>query len=118
MTALLAPKPEAAAVLAKSLLRAAKALGMTQEEAGRMIGRDRSALARGIDPRSKAGELALLFVRVYRALHVLVGGAGPDMRHWFATPNRHLNGTPRELVQSVQGLARVVEYLDAIRGKL
>ncbi len=115
--ALAVTPPDRAAVLAKSVQRAAKALGLSQEELGRALGRDRSALTRGIDPDSKPGELALLFIRGYRALFVLVGGEGPDMKHWFATPNRHLNGRPRELVQSVQGLVRVVEYLDAIRGK-
>lgn len=118
MTALLAARPEAAAVLAKSVLRAGRALGLTQEEVGRVIGRERSALARGIDPQSKAGELALLLVRGYRSLFVLVGGEGAEMKHWFCTRNRHLNGIPRELVQGVQGLIRVVEYLDAIRGKI
>jgi hypothetical protein len=34
------------------------------------------------------------------------------------TNNRHTGGVPAEQVRSVQGLARVVEYLDAIRGKV
>jgi len=34
------------------------------------------------------------------------------------TANRHVGGVPAELVRSIQGLNRVVEYLDAIRGRL
>ena len=49
---------------------------------------------------------------------ILIGGEPAQMRHWWHTPNRHLDGAPIELVRSVQGLLRVVEYLDAMRGKL
>lgn len=109
--------PDSRAVLARALLEAGKAMGLRQDEIGRAIGRDRSSIARGVDPDSKAGELALLLVRCYRSLYVLVGGARADMSHWMRTANRHTGGIPAEQVQSVQGLATVVEYLDAMRGK-
>jgi hypothetical protein len=38
------------------------------------------------------------------------------MRHWMHTPNRDIGGVPAEQLRSVQGLAGVVEYLDAMRG--
>jgi len=107
------------AVLAKALVSAGRDLGLTQAEVGAVIGRDRTALSRAaIDPESKSGELALLLIRAYRALFVLVGGDPAQMRHWWHTPNHHLAGAPVELVRNVQGLLRVVEYLDAMRGKL
>jgi len=34
------------------------------------------------------------------------------------TPNKHLSGIPKELLKNIQGLVHVVEYLDAIRGKV
>jgi hypothetical protein len=111
--------PESHAVLAKALVTAGRDLGLTQAEIGAVIGRDRTALSRAaIDPSSKSGELALLLIRAYRALYVLVGGEPAQMRHWWRTPNRHLDGAPVDLIRSVQGLLRVVEYLDAMRGKL
>ena len=111
--------PDAQAVLAKALVTAGRDLGLTQAEIGAVIGRDRTALSRAaIDPSSKSGELALLLIRAYRALFVLVGEDPAQMRHWWHTPNRHLDGAPAELTRSVQGLLRVVEYLDAMRGKL
>lgn len=105
-------------VLAKALLNAGRELGMSQADLGRIIGKDRTSIARGIAPDSKAGELALLFIRVYRALHVLIGGNPDDLKHWMHTENRHTGGVPSDQAQSVQGLTRVLEYLDAMRGKV
>ncbi len=108
-----------ASVLAEALANAGRQLGMSQAELGAVIGRDRTAISRGrIDPASKAGELALLLIRCYRALYVLVGGNPGQMRHWMQTENLHTGGVPAEQVKSVQGLTRVLEYLDAMRGKL
>ena len=78
---------EAPTVLAKAAMNAARGLGLTQSELGEVIGRDRSSLRRGLDPASKAGELALLLIRGYRSLFVLVGGEAADMRHWMQTEN-------------------------------
>lgn len=107
-----------AAILTKALLNAGKVMGLNQVELGEVVGRDRTSLRRGLDPASKSGELALLLVRVYRGLHVLVGGDPGDIRHWMSVQNRHTGGVPREQVKSVQGLTRVMEYLDALRGKV
>jgi uncharacterized protein (DUF2384 family) len=105
--------------LSKALARAGKALGLSQAAVGAVVGRDRTALARNaIDPDTKSGELALLLIRVYRSLHILVGGDAAQLRHWMQTPNVHLGGVPAELVRTVPGLVRVVEYLDALRGRV
>lgn len=120
MSSLQARKPDAAAVLSTALLNAGKEMGLSQNELGAVIGRDRTAFSRraGIDPASKAGELALLLIRAYRSLFALVGGDAGQMRHWMHTRNLHTGGVPAEQVRSVTGLSRVVEYLDAIRGKI
>ncbi len=106
-------------ILAEALGNAGRQLGMNQTELGTIIGKDRTAISRGrLDPNSKAGELALLFIRCYRALHVLSGGDPSQMKHWMHTYNHHTGAVPAEQVKSVQGLVTVMEYLDAIRGKL
>jgi hypothetical protein len=111
--------PHPTAVLTQALVRAGKELGLTQADVGAIVGRDRTALSRGaIEPSSKSGELALLLIRVYRALFVLVGGDAAQMRHWMRTHNLHVGGVPADLVRTVPGLMRVVEYLDAIRGRV
>jgi hypothetical protein len=107
------------AVLGRALAKAGKELGLTQADLGAIVGRDRTAISRqSLEPTSKSGELALLVIRAYRALYVLVGGDGRQMKHWMHTSNRHLGGVPAEMLRGVQGLNRVVEYLDAIRGRL
>jgi len=114
-----APQPAQAAVLAEAFANAGRFLGMSQSDLGAVIGKDRTAVSRGrLHPETKAGELALLFIRCYRALYALTGGKGEHMSHWMHTENCHTGGVPAEQVKSVQGLIAVLEYLDAMRGRL
>lgn len=114
-----AAKPGKEEVLAEAFGNAGRYLGMSQADLGAIVGKDRSAISRGrLDPDTKAGELALLFIRCYRALYALTGGNAGQMTHWMHTENRHTGGVPAEQVRTVQGLVTVLEYLDAIRGKL
>lgn len=123
MTAIHASQPDPGAVLCKALRRTQEAFSLSNEELGKVIGKDRTTISRLYDkgylaPDSKEGELAALLIRVYRALYALVGGAGGNMQHWLNTPNTHLHGTPRELLRSVTGLVAVLGYLDAMRGRI
>ncbi len=119
MSAEILQQPSPAETLNKALVNAGRLMGLTQDELGAVIGRDRTVFRRGgIDPQSKAGELGLLLIRAYRSLHVLVGGRPEDIAHWMHTMNDHTGGVPAEQVKSVTGLLRVVEYLDAMRGKV
>ena len=106
-------------VLARAALKAGDALGISQAEVGRIIGRDRSTLRRyGVDPKSPNGEIAALLVRCYRSLYALMGGDTEQMRRWTHGHNHHAGGVPAEQMYSISGLVRVCEYLDAIRGKV
>lgn len=114
-----AHKPNPTAVLTQALLNAGDYLGLTKAELGAAIGKERTFFSRGkVAPESKTGELALMLIRCYRSLYALVGGDRAQMQHWMHTPNNHIGGVPAEQVKSVQGLVRVMEYLDAIRGKI
>ena len=119
MTQATAAQPDKAGVLAEAYVNAGRYLGLSQTDLGEIVGKDRSAISRGrVDPLSKAGELALLFIRCYRALYALTGGNAEQMSHWMRTETRHTGGIPARQVKTVQGLITVLEYLDAIRGKL
>jgi hypothetical protein len=118
MSAIRTPEIDQRAVLSKTLLNAGKAMGLSQADLGKAVGKDRTSIARGLDPEGKSGELALLLIRCYRSLYVLVGGKPEDMKHWMHTPNYHTGGVPAEQVKTVQGLSQVLGYLDAMRGKL
>jgi len=53
---------------------------------------------------------------VARSLDALMGSDTELMQHWLMQPNRHLaQQAPRQLLASVEGLARVAAYLDALR---
>jgi hypothetical protein len=119
----LAAAPEAGAVLTRALLAAAERLGMRNRELAPIIGASEasiSRLSRGrmVDPASKEGELALLFLRLYRSLDALVGGDDAKARLWLRAGNDHLRGVPAERIRGVEGLVDVVRYLDAMRGRL
>jgi len=121
-TAATVPVSSASRILTRAMLRAGRVLGMRQKDLAASLGVSEatvSRLARGrsIDPETKEGELAVLLVRTYRSLDTLVGGDDARARAWMQGPNTHLNGTPAELIRSIHGLIRVVEYLDALRGK-
>ena len=112
------PAPSEADVLAHSTFAAGKLLGLSQASISEIIGRDRSTISRnGIDPDSKAGQLAVLLVRIYRSLSALMGGDEINMRHFMHTPNRGTGGIPAEQLARPEGLVAVCEYLDAIRGR-
>ena len=117
------PRPDPAAVLTRALLRASGALGLSGQVMSRVVGVSAASWSRlvsgerQVDPESKEGELALLFLRMFRSLDALLGGDVAQAREWLRAENHHLSAVPLECIQSVAGLVRVDEYLDAVRGK-
>lgn len=119
-----APQADAGAVLTKATLRAASLLGLTNSAVARIVGVSESHISRmaagdrRFEPGSKPAELAALLVRVYRSLDAMVGNSGTHRRLWMASFNRAFNATPRDAIQKVEGLVRVVRYLDSARAPL
>src|SRR5690606_21759314 len=123
MTALQQPKPAPEAVLAKAVLRAAEQLGLKQAELAAVLGMHRTAISRlkttaSLDPDSKQGELALLLLRLARALFALTGGDQEWIRHFMRTPNKITGGIPATQIETIQGMTTVLQFVDAIRGKV
>ena len=115
--------PDPGSVLCKALLKLKKTLGLNQIELGNAIGLNRVSVGRLVSsgtlaPDSTTGELALLLIRIYRSLYGMEGGDKRAMRYWLRTTNEHLGYPPIELISSVEGINRVVEYLDDINGKV
>ena len=52
------------------------------------------------------------------SLDALVGGDDAKAREWLHAANDHLGGVPADRIRSVEGLVDVVQYLDAMRGRL
>ena len=118
-----APSPDPGPVLAKAALATASRLGIRNKHLGEIIGTSEASVSRlrggrGLDPDRKEGELSLLFLRLYRSLDALVGGDDAKARMWLHAQNDHLRGIPADRIRTVEGLVDVVQYLDAMRGRL
>ena len=123
MTALTADQPTQEQVLAKAVLNASVQLGLKQADLAAVLGVHRTAISRlkqspSLDPKSKQGELALLFVRLGRGLFALTGGDSDWMKHFMRTPNKVTGGVPLEQISRIEGLIRVLQFVDGVRGKI
>lgn len=112
--------PERREVLTKAVLRAAEKLALSNTQLAGVLGVSPSTVSRMREAplnKPKSTELGLLFVRVYRSL---IGVVDSDRAaaQWMNSHNRHLDGIPADLIQSVTGLFRTLEYLDAMRAKV
>jgi len=119
------PRPDSAtsdsAVVAKAAIRAADRLGITNKVLARIIGVSEASVSRmrkgefPLEATQKPFELAVLFIRLYRSLDAVVGGDDAVAKSWLANGNTALSATPLDLIQTVSGLANVIQYLDARR---
>ena len=124
MTARRTASPAHSRTLAKAAIRAAGLLGLTQAELAPILGVSRATVSRMaagehlLAPEQKAWELAALFVRLFRSLDALVGSNEAQARAWLDGENVALGAPPKELLSRAEGLVRVVQYLDAARGRI
>ncbi len=123
MSALAQVNPNPAAVLAKAVMNAADQLGLKQAELAAVLGMHRTAISRlkqnpNLEPTSKQGELALLLIRIARALFALTGGDKDWIKHFMHSPNHVTGGVPAQQITSIQGLIQVLQFVGALRGKI
>jgi hypothetical protein len=108
-------------VVTRAAMRAAARLGVSNKALGRIIGLSEATISRmgsgtyTLSPGDKAFELAVLFIRLFRALDAIAGGDEAVAHAWLRNDNIALGGTPLGLIQSVPGLVHVLGYLDARR---
>lgn len=114
----------AANTLTKAVIRAAGILQIRQASVARILGVSPATVSRLyagnylLSPeRGKEWEFALLFVRLFRSIDAILGH-GDSALKWLAGHNTALNGRPAELIESTEGLVRVLHYLDAHRGRI
>jgi len=109
------------AVATKAVLRAATRLGLSHKALGRIIGVSEATVSRmgsgsyTLAPGEKPFEMAMLFIRLFRALDAVASGDEAVAAAWLRADNRALGGTPLGLIESVSGLVHVLGYLDARR---
>lgn len=115
------PAAQDAAVGTKAVLRAAERLQISNRVLARVIGVSEASVSRMragtyvLTPADKAFELAMLFVRLYRALDAIVDGDDAAAAAWLRAENLALGAAPLAMVHTVSGLVHVLHYLDARR---
>jgi len=119
-----AERPDAVsegAVMTKAVLRAATRLGVSNKALAGIIGLSEASVSRmgsgtyTLSAGDKTFDLAVLFVRLFRALDAVVHGDEAVARAWLRNENAALGGEPLTLIQSLPGLVHAVSYLDARR---
>ncbi len=118
------PNPVEAAesmVLTKAALRAAERLQIPATVLAPIIGQSEATISRMrsgrhfLEPGSKPFEIALLFVRLFRALDAITGGDDKVSAAWLRNLNLTLGEAPLNKMRSLSGLIDVLAYLDARR---
>lgn len=111
-------------VLTKAILNLATFYDLTGKDLCHIIGTSESTVTRlkqgkaFLSPSTKEGEIALLLLRVYRGLNSLIGNNHDKAKLWLNSDNKYFKRKPIEQLKSVAGLVEVVNYIDAMRGKL
>jgi uncharacterized protein (DUF2384 family) len=110
-------------VLTKAVVRAARALDLSQSRVAAALGVSDPTASRmfsekyWLDPGRKEWELGALFVRLFRSLDSIVA-SDEKARAWLAGENRALGARPIDLLVRAEGMVRVLHYLDSARGRI
>ena len=107
-------------VLLKAVRRAGEELGLSDEETTQALNKSSTFFEQAhpqnpMDP--SMGQMIASVLRLHRSLSALVGNDITLMRHWMATVNRHTGGVPRQQLQDPGQLVKMVQYLEAMRGR-
>ena len=111
-----------AQVLTKAVVNTATYLEIPKSRLATILGVSGATVTRlysdayRLSPSKKEWDFAVLLVRLFCLLDSIVGGSAEDARKWLASENKALAGKkPAELIESTQGIVRVVTYLDSCR---
>ena len=109
-------------VLSKAVVNTATYLDLPKSKLAHILGVSPATVTRlyantyQLSPAKKEWDFAVLLVRLFRSLDSIVGGAANDAKKWLASENKAFAGKkPADLIESTEGLVRVVTYLDACR---
>jgi hypothetical protein len=117
------PVPDRRKVLTKAVVRAARALDLSQSRVAATLGVSDPTASRMfadkyfLDPGRKEWELGTLFVRLFRSLDSIVA-SDEKARAWLGGDNRALGARPIDHLARAEGMVRVLHYLDSARGRI
>lgn len=116
--------PDESQVVSKAVVRASEHLGMSNRLLAEVLGLSEASVSRlktgryFLTPGTKAYELALMLVRLFRGLNAIMGGDDDAARSWLRARNTALRGQPIDLIRTIPGLAGTVAYVDSRRARL
>jgi uncharacterized protein (DUF2384 family) len=109
-------------VLTKAVVNTATYLDIPKNKLAHILGVSGATVTRlytdayRLSPDKKEWDFAVLLVRLFRSLDSIVGGSANDARKWLNGENTALAGKkPADLIDTTEGIVRVVTYLDACR---
>ncbi|WP_421361814.1 MbcA/ParS/Xre antitoxin family protein [Agrobacterium rosae] len=111
-------------VVTKAVVSAAERLGLNAARIADILGVSAPTVSRMkrldfiLEPGSKAFELSVLLIRVFRSLDAIVGGDETVARAWLRNHNDALADVPAEKLTTITGLLDVLAYLDARRAPI
>jgi len=107
--------------MAKAVVNTAEYLDIPKNKLASILGLSPSSVTRlytqtyQLAQSKKEWDFAVLFVRLFRSLDSIVGNPD-DAKKWLKSENKAFAGRrPIDLIESTEGLVRVVNYLDASR---
>lgn len=111
-----------AQVLTKAVVNTATHLEIPKNKLAHILGVSGATVTRlytdayHLSPNKKEWDFAVLLVRLFRSLDSIVGGSMDDARKWLRSENSAFAGRkPADLIESTEGIVRVVTYLDSCR---
>lgn len=111
-------------VLTKAICNLSKFYNLSGRDLSKIIGISEATVTRLsqgkklISPDTKEGEMALILLRIYRSLNAMIGNNHEKAKLWLNSQNKYFRNKPIEEIKTVAGLINVLNYLDAMRGKL
>lgn len=111
-------------VLTKAICNLSKFYFLSGKDLSKIIGISEASASRLIQgiklisPHTKEGEIALLLIRIYRSLNAMVGNNHEKAKLWLNSQNKYFCNKPIDEIKTIPGLISVLNYLDAMRGKL
>lgn len=111
-------------VITQATIKAADLLHLKGAALAAILGISASSVSRmrqgdyPLDPMRKEWQIAVLFVRLFRSLDSIVAGREQDAIAWLNSDNAALQARPVDLLHDVAGLVHVLDYLDAVRGRI
>ena len=115
---------DAARVLGKAVGRIAQFWDLSNAKLGTVLGLSAPTISRlraghyRLDPAGKPFELAQHLLRLFRSLDSWLGQDDDAVRSWLSTPNLDLGAPPIAVIDTVRGLIRTSDYVDALRARV